>query len=1021
MGEVWRAHDTATDRVVAVKVLLPHFADDDVFQQRFRREAHAAAALQDPHVVPIHNYGEIDGRLYVDMRFIEGKDLHSLISEGGLDPTRSVHIIEQVAMALESAHNVGLIHRDIKPANVLVGKYDFAYLIDFGIAVTTGQTKLTNVGSAIGTWAYMAPERFGTGENDARSDVYSLACVLFECLTGRAPFPGTDAQQVIVAHLSEDPPRPSALRPGVPAAMDAVIAKGMAKEPAGRYQSAIALATAARAAVIPRTEPIQPPGPPPPPQARVAGPPSSAPPRGPSRVPAPPPRPAAGVPGPPRPTPPGTIRYPSAPFAGPPRPQQGPPGPPQPGPPPPTPGSRASIAPPPPQAPRLNLGTAALGLAVGSANLVAMRDGRPGVIRKPVVTLYPDRSAEVGVPGENPKLQQPGVALSSFVERVGDTVPIVAVDGSSHRAEVLLVEALDAMTRAVGGGAPVTIAVPSHWSQATIETLRSALHGRPGLSPERAPATVIPDAGAALAALAAEPGLPRNGVVVLCDLGATGTAITLADASAGMSIIGDTLRHKDFSGDFIDRTLLNYMLVAIAVESGDPAGTAAVESLTRLRDDCRRAKERLSTESATVVVAELPGGRTTEVRLTRSDLERLIEQQLNGLADAVDDDLLRHRVPVSSVSAIALVGGGAAIPVVNRRLSERLRATVVTTATPQFTNAAGAVIAAVNGLAPDAATGLNPAADDSTTFEPAVGGWASTTKPARAPVPSALQPPGPPSGPLASAPFPSGPLPSSAPPPPPPPPSDVATVFSQNAPASPYAASAPDTPETQKAQQAPAPEPALAWSQDDSADDEYTAVVMEPNGAPQYFAPDQPYPPEQYYPPGEYGAAAEPDEAAEAPRPRWYKRPPMLFGAAAAALLLTAGGIAAVTLTGDSTPLEPVIETVTDSPSTTPPKATKAPPPATTPKTTTPPPQPTTTKASPPVYTPPRTTRAPVTTATPPPTTEAPVTTEPPETTVQTEPTVPTVPTLPTLPTLTLPTLFPELTLPPLFPEAPGP
>jgi serine/threonine protein kinase len=248
MGEVWRAHDTATDRVVALKLLPPHLAGDEVFQKRFRREARVAAGLYEPHIVPIHSYGEIDGRLYVDMRLITGQDLEVLLKSGALDPIRAVTIVEQVASALQAAHDVGLIHRDVKPSNVLVAQSDFAYLIDFGIARTAGTTGLTSTGSTIGTWAYMAPERFGPGDPDPRSDVYALACVLHQCLTGQPPFPGASVEQQVAGHLSTPPPRPSLMVNGIPAEFDDVIAKGMAKNPDERYATPTELADGARAA-----------------------------------------------------------------------------------------------------------------------------------------------------------------------------------------------------------------------------------------------------------------------------------------------------------------------------------------------------------------------------------------------------------------------------------------------------------------------------------------------------------------------------------------------------------------------------------------------------------------------------------------------------------------------------------------------------------------------------------------------------------------------------------------------------
>src|ERR1700744_2167054 len=190
MGEVWRAYDTDTDRIVAIKLLPAFLSDDEEFQQRFRREAHAAARLNNPHVIPIHNYGEIDCQLYVDMRLIEGRDLQTVLADGPLEPARAVRIIEQVAKALHAAHQVRLLHRDIKPSNILIDSDDFAYLIDFGIARAIEETRMTKSSNTIGTFQYIAPERLESGtDEDARADIYSLACVLYESLTGHPPFP----------------------------------------------------------------------------------------------------------------------------------------------------------------------------------------------------------------------------------------------------------------------------------------------------------------------------------------------------------------------------------------------------------------------------------------------------------------------------------------------------------------------------------------------------------------------------------------------------------------------------------------------------------------------------------------------------------------------------------------------------------------------------------------------------------------------------------------------------------------
>ena len=253
MGEVWRAYDTVTDRVVALKLLPANLVNDQVFHERFRREARAAAGLDEPHVVPIHDFGEIEGLLYVTMRLIRGHDLEALLRGGPLEPARAVGIVQQIASALHAAHRIDLVHRDVKPTNIMVAEDDFAYLIDFGIARATAETGLTSTGTIIGTWAYMAPERFTTGRVDARADIYALTCVLHEALTGHRPYPGDSLEQQIAGHLTTPPPRPSAMRRAVPSPLDAVIATGMAKDPDQRYKTSKDLAQAARAALATST------------------------------------------------------------------------------------------------------------------------------------------------------------------------------------------------------------------------------------------------------------------------------------------------------------------------------------------------------------------------------------------------------------------------------------------------------------------------------------------------------------------------------------------------------------------------------------------------------------------------------------------------------------------------------------------------------------------------------------------------------------------------------------------------
>ncbi|KUI47318.1 molecular chaperone [Mycobacterium sp. GA-1199] len=366
-----------------------------------------------------------------------------------------------------------------------------------------------------------------------------------------------------------------------------------------------------------------------------------------------------------------------------------------------------------------------LGLSIGSTNLVAARIGRPPVMRRSILTVYDDRAPEVGVPAENPNLNQPGMVLSGFVERVGDPVPLVAADGSPHRGERVLVEALDAMARTVGGGAPVVIAVPAHWGAATTGALAGALRAAPGLAPDGVAPTLVPDSAAALAALQAAPGLPSSGVVVLCDFGGSGTSISLADAGADLGPIGETVRYADFSGDQIDQLLLNHVVAGIAAANdADPAGTAAVSSLARLRNEARVAKEQLSADTAAVVHADLPGF-NADVRVTRTELEQLISEPLDGVLNAVQETLQRNNIPPANVSAVATVGGGANIPMVTQQLSTRLRAPVITTPQSQLNVAAGAALIAD---AADAATGMAAAADAPTGMAPtsmSAAAWAA--------------------------------------------------------------------------------------------------------------------------------------------------------------------------------------------------------------------------------------------------------------------------------------------------------
>jgi serine/threonine-protein kinase len=245
MGEVYEAYDTDKGRTVALKILADEYSHDESFRTRFQRESRAAAVLQEPHVIPIHDWGEVDGHLYIDMRLVQGKTLADLLATGPLTPSRAANIVGQIGDALDAAHAEGLIHRDIKPQNIIVTPTDFAYLVDFGIAETTGDSRLTSPGMKVGTLNYMAPERFTARTATPAVDIYALAGVLYEALTGEMPFAGDSLEHLIAARVTMPPPRPSEANPRVPAAFDEVVTRGMAKDPDDRYGTAGGLGRAA--------------------------------------------------------------------------------------------------------------------------------------------------------------------------------------------------------------------------------------------------------------------------------------------------------------------------------------------------------------------------------------------------------------------------------------------------------------------------------------------------------------------------------------------------------------------------------------------------------------------------------------------------------------------------------------------------------------------------------------------------------------------------------------------------------
>lgn len=328
-----------------------------------------------------------------------------------------------------------------------------------------------------------------------------------------------------------------------------------------------------------------------------------------------------------------------------------------------------------------------LGLSIGVANLVAARAGSAPVTRSSVLTLFEHRPTEVGLPEENPNLTTPGLVLRGFVERVGDRAPLVAADGTKYLGAALTVEAIEAMARTVGYGTPISIAVPAYWSDEQFAALREEFFAQSDLARGGVAPMLVSDATAAVAALRGTPGFPADGVIALCDFGAGGATVTVLDAQAGFAPVGPAVRHTDFSGDAIDQLVVDHLL-ASDVSTAVLGGSGRMGSQSRLLAACRRAKEQLSTAAVSTVA----GASEEAAQLTRTEFEQLISPPLDRFVTTLQETLRRNGIPNTNLRAVAIAGGGASIPLITARLSQRFGVPVRSAAQPASLAALGAAV-----------------------------------------------------------------------------------------------------------------------------------------------------------------------------------------------------------------------------------------------------------------------------------------------------------------------------------------
>jgi YVTN family beta-propeller protein len=732
MAVVYRAEDTRLSRKVALKLLSPQLADSEQFRQRFIRESRLAASLDHPNIVPIYEAGEADEQLFIAMRYVVGNDLKGVLAEQGgrLPVDWTLPLFDQVADALDCAHDAGLVHRDVKPGNILVAAGDrpraghgqHVYLTDFGLTKRTSELSggLTGTGRFLGTVDYVSPEQIQGRPVGPATDIYALGCVVYEALTGQLPFRREDDAGLLWAHLAETPPPITGIRRELPGAVNAVVARAMAKEPADRYGSCTELLRDLELALA-----------------------------GPAPVVTPEPtggEPAGGE----------TVASTAATVLSWPAPRRG--------------ASGYSLA--------IDLGTSFVAAAVADdqgLGMFSLGDGSP--VAPAAVYVRSDGQILTGDAAARRAVTHPDRFAREIKRGLGNPTPVM-LGGTPYATGDLLGALLqDVLVRASErqGCAPEVVALthPANWGPFRRESFQ-----------EVARSAGLPDAlyttepEAAAAHYASTRALAEGDVLAVYDLGGgTFDATVLRRAADGFEIVGTPEGIERLGGaDFDDAIVahVNY-LAGGALTGVDLSDARTAVALARLRQDCTLAKEALSVDTEATIPVFLPN-RHLEVTLTRAELEGMIRAPIESTIGTLDRVLRAARVDPSAVAAVLLVGGSSRIPLVGQMVAEAFGRPTVVGPHPKHAVALGAALlaearrtnrpaAAIAGTAPrvEGTTASTTSAPPTTAASAAMGTLAATavaTQSALAPAPA---PAGPAAEPIGPVPEPRGGEPSAPP------------------------------------------------------------------------------------------------------------------------------------------------------------------------------------------------------------------------------------------------------------------